>query len=101
MLARKSDGGYSVFAMDFEGMRSRKCKLDKDGNGGDFEKWYARYDDDGKPDCLMGHKQFFWRRRQDAECSVSQKYKDPEPIEENCPCTDEDYEWYNSTNYAL
>ena len=95
MLGRKADGGYSVFALDFEGMRTRKCKLDKEGDGGDFEKWYARYDDDGKPDCLMGHKQFFWRRKQDADCSVSQKYKDPEPIDENCPCTDEDYEWYD------
>jgi hypothetical protein len=42
----------------------------------------------------MGHKQFFWRRKQDVDCSVGEKYKDPEPIEENCPCTDEDYEWY-------
>ena len=42
----------------------------------------------------MGHKQFFWRRRQNADCYIGEKYKDPEPIEENCPCTDEDYEWY-------
>ena len=47
----------------------------------------------GKPDCLMGHKQFFWRRKADADCYVGEKYKDPEPVEENCPCTDEDYEW--------
>ena len=45
-----------------------------------------------KPSCLMGHKQFSWRRKQDAECYVGEKYKDPEPVEENCPCTDEDYE---------
>jgi Sortilin, neurotensin receptor 3, C-terminal len=41
----------------------------------------------------MGHKQFFWRRKKDAECTVGEKYKDPEPVDENCVCTDEDYEW--------
>jgi hypothetical protein len=47
MLGRKEDGGYSMFALDFEDSRSRKCNLDKRGDGGDFEKWYARYDDEG------------------------------------------------------
>ena len=54
----------------------------------------------GKPDCLMGHKQYFWRRKQDADCYVGEKYKDPEPVEENCPCTDDDYEWYKSFRNA-
>ena len=48
---------------------------------------------EGNPDCLMGHKQYFWRRRQEAECYVGEKYKDPEPKDEDCQCTDEDYEW--------
>jgi len=47
MLGRKEDNGYTMFAFDFEGSRSRKCNLDKKGDGGDFEKWYARYDDEG------------------------------------------------------
>jgi hypothetical protein len=47
MLGERSDGGFSMFALDFEGLRSRKCNLDKKGDGGDFEKWYARVDDEG------------------------------------------------------
>lgn len=106
LVGRKENGEHLLFAINFEGIRTRKCKLDKNDDGGDFEKWYARYDDEGtlpfhavliedKPDCLMGHKQFFWRRRKSADCTVGEKYKDPEPIDENCACTDEDYEWYS------
>ena len=49
LLGRKPDGEYVLFSLGFDGMRSRKCRLDKNGDGGDFEKWYARYDDDGSP----------------------------------------------------
>ena len=45
----------------------------------------------------MGHKQFFWRRRRNADCYIGEKYIDPEPVDENCVCTDEDYEWYPSS----
>ena len=48
LLGEKSNGEYVLFSLEFDGMRSRKCNLDK-GDGGDFEKWYARYDDDGTP----------------------------------------------------
>ena len=48
MLGKKPEGkGYAMFAFDFEGSRPRKCNLDKKSDGGDFEKWYARYDDEG------------------------------------------------------
>jgi len=47
LVGKNADHSYSVFAINFEGTRSSKCKLDKSGNGGDFEKWYARYDDEG------------------------------------------------------
>jgi hypothetical protein len=49
LLGKKLDGGYSLFSIDFDGLRSRKCNLDKKGDGGDFEKWYARYDEEGTP----------------------------------------------------
>jgi hypothetical protein len=49
MLGRKSDGSYTLFALDFKDIRSRKCNLDTKGDGGDFEKWYARYDEEGTP----------------------------------------------------
>lgn len=34
------------------------------------------------------------RRKADADCVVAEKFKDPVGVEENCACSDEDYEWY-------
>ncbi|KAK6540989.1 vacuolar protein sorting/targeting protein PEP1 [Orbilia ellipsospora] len=82
---------YYIFHLDFSEVRSRTCKEDKSGKG-DFEKWYARLDDKGDPDCLLGHKQFFWRRKKDADCFVNDLYKEQEPEREVCKCTAEDYE---------
>ncbi|ORY81895.1 hypothetical protein BCR37DRAFT_379793 [Protomyces lactucae-debilis] len=82
-----------VFSIDFTGMRSNKCKLDKtDDKESDFEKWYARYDPVGNPTCLMGHRQFFWRKKADRDCYVGEIYDDPAAYEEDCPCTDTDFE---------
>lgn len=99
--------------MDFASLGKRKCK------DSDLEKWYARTIG-GQPDCLMGHKvrhlrslssiasrarkvgltasprpvqQYYMRRKQDADCVIGEKWKDPVGREENCPCEDEDYEW--------
>src|SRR5699024_11107174 len=49
-------------------------------------------DENGDPDCLMGHKQFFNRRKANADCFVDEEFKDPQPIFENCKCTAEDFE---------
>ena len=38
-------------------------------------------------------KQWYKRRKQDANCYVGDKFMDPVEHEENCPCTDADYEW--------
>lgn len=83
-----------IFALDFDDVfDGRKCKLDKDNDGkGDYEKWYARYDDNGKPDCLMGSKQFFWRRRKDADCNAGDLYNEPTTENEGCECQDQDFE---------
>ena len=75
-----------IISLDFEGLHERKCK-DKD-----FEKWYARLDEDGKPDCLMGHKQYYRRRKADADCFIDEEFKDPQPQFERCTCTAEDFE---------
>lgn len=89
----ESDSNVFVVSIDFTGIRSRKCKLSEhDMKNSDFEKWYARYDSEGNPGCLMGHKQFFWRKKPDRECYVGEAYHDPEPKEEDCPCSDEDFE---------
>ena len=55
LLGRKSNGEFVLISLGFDGMRSRKCNLDKKGGGGDFEKWYARYDDNGSPSSNCSH----------------------------------------------
>ncbi|KAI9740380.1 MAG: vacuolar protein sorting/targeting protein PEP1 [Cirrosporium novae-zelandiae] len=90
LLLGTSGGGEKAipytFFIDFDGLHERKCKEE------DFEKWYARLDEDGKPDCLMGHKQYYKRRKADADCFVDEEFKDPEPQFEPCKCTKEDFE---------
>jgi hypothetical protein len=72
-----------VVQIDFTDVLPRKC------SDGDFEKWYARRADAG---CLMGHKQWYNRRKPDANCYVAEKFQDPVGHEDNCECTDADYE---------
>ncbi|CAI6277211.1 unnamed protein product [Periconia digitata] len=66
--------------LDFSEMHERTCE-DKD-----FEDWAARKDENGDAMCIMGHKQIFRRRKWDAECFVSQEFKDPVPKFEPCDC---------------
>ncbi|PWN28461.1 Oligoxyloglucan reducing end-specific cellobiohydrolase [Jaminaea rosea] len=72
----------SVF-LDFATVGKRAC------GEKDFEKWYA---EGGETKCLMGHKQWFKRRKADADCFVKDKFHDPVGREDPCPCTEEDYE---------
>jgi photosystem II stability/assembly factor-like uncharacterized protein len=77
---------WHVLKVDFEGLQERSCK-DKD-----FEKWPARLDDDGKASCIMGHKQFYRRRKAEADCFIDEEFKDPVPEFEPCRCTKADFE---------
>ncbi|KAG2012263.1 signal sequence binding protein [Coprinopsis cinerea AmutBmut pab1-1] len=77
-------GKVVVIYLDFAKTRKNKC-TEKD-----FDKWYAR--PTGKRECIMGHKQWYKRRKVDADCYVGEKFIDPEGHEENCECTEEDYE---------
>ena len=77
---------WHVFKIDFDGLHERTCK-DKD-----FERWPARVDEDRKATCIMGRKQFYQRRRADAECFIDGEFKDPEPEFEECTCTEADFE---------
>lgn len=80
-----SEGGrYATIFLDFAGAQPRQCK------DSDFERWYARSGPD--TECLMGHKQWYQRRKLDAECYVGNKFTDPVGHDENCACTDSDYE---------
>ncbi|KAG8759479.1 vacuolar protein sorting/targeting protein PEP1 [Serendipita sp. 396] len=86
-LSRKdqtSDKKFAVIHIDFSRMRTRKCTTD------DLEKWYAR--SGSGHDCIMGHKQWFWRRKPDSDCYIGNKFQDPESHSERCLCTAADYE---------
>lgn len=87
----KDKSKYKVVMLDFGDLYSRNCDLKEDGSG-DFEKWYARYDDAGDPSCIMGHKQFYWRKKRSAECFAAKLYDEQLPSMENCKCTIQDYE---------
>ncbi|KAF7854714.1 hypothetical protein EAF04_010283 [Stromatinia cepivora] len=77
---------FYMIALNFDEMHERQCKKD------DLEKWYARLDNDGKLACLMGHTQYFERRKADADCFMKQEFKDPVVQTDDCPCTDADFE---------
>ena len=79
-------GKYLILGLDFEDVMERKCA------DSDFEDWYARVDENGKPTCVMGQKQKYRRRKADSHCSVGKEFKDPVPQFESCKCTDADYE---------
>lgn len=84
--SKAMDSEYTIFAIDYSGLHERKCEKD------DFEKWPARLNEQGDPDCLMGHKQFYHRRKANADCFVDEEFKDPLPIFERCKCSSEDFE---------
>ncbi|EED15939.1 vacuolar protein sorting protein, putative [Talaromyces stipitatus ATCC 10500] len=78
---------WYIYAIDFEGLHERECK------DSDFENWPARLDENGEPDCLMGHKQFYRRRKSDANCFITETmFKTPKPEFKSCKCTAEDFE---------
>lgn len=85
--ASASDGQFLLFKLDFEGLHERVC------GKGDFEdRWPARVDNKRNPICVMGHRQFYRRRKADAECVIDEEFKDPVPIFEPCECTVADFE---------
>jgi len=83
----RQDSKSYIMAFDFEDLHEGKCDKDKD-----FEKWYARVDDKKEPMCLMGHKQWYNRRKADSDCFVKDEFHDPEVHQEDCPCAEQDFE---------
>ncbi|KAI0262354.1 Oligoxyloglucan reducing end-specific cellobiohydrolase [Gloeopeniophorella convolvens] len=79
-----SEGRFTAVFLDFAPTRSRKC------GDSDFERWNARTMKN--KECLMGHTQWYRRRKPGADCYVGEKFSDPVEHEENCACQDEDYE---------
>ncbi|KZV63312.1 Oligoxyloglucan reducing end-specific cellobiohydrolase, partial [Peniophora sp. CONT] len=81
--AGADSGRYVIAHLDFAPVRGRQC------GEADFEKWYARSQ---HHECLMGHRQWYNRRKPDADCYVGNKFEDPVKHEDNCPCVDSDFE---------
>lgn len=77
---------FRIVSIDFDEVPERQCKND------DLEKWYARVDDEGNPTCIMGHKQYYMRRKKDADCFLKEEFKDPQAMFEPCECTNADFE---------
>lgn len=91
VLGTAGDTSMSAVHLDFSSVYDRKCEFKDDGSA-DFEKWYARYSVDGTPSCVMGRKQYFWRKKSDADCLVSDLYHEQFASAEPCACTKADYE---------
>lgn len=83
--ASKGDEWF-YFMIDFEDLHERKCEEE------DFERWPARLGEDGEPSCLMGHKQFYRRRKAGVDCFVADEFNDPLPQTEPCKCSKQDFE---------
>lgn len=79
-----TEGRHVTVFLDFAPVRKRQC------GAGDMEKWYAR---PAGEECLMGHKQWYQRKKIGADCYVGHKFEDPVGQEDNCPCSDIDFEW--------
>jgi hypothetical protein len=86
ILLGETKGVYHMIAIDFEGLKARKCGKD------DMEDWHARVDADGEPTCIMGHKQTYRRRKKSADCFIKAEFEDPVPKLEDCECSDADFE---------
>ncbi|CAG8491123.1 2595_t:CDS:10, partial [Paraglomus occultum] len=86
VIDRNNEKPYVMIQIDFSDLY-RKC------GDSDYEEWYARNNIDGNgPDCLMGQKTYYKRRKADAQCLVGKPFEDPKRVDVTCPCTDEDYE---------
>ncbi|KAI9171505.1 Vacuolar protein sorting-associated protein [Paramyrothecium foliicola] len=86
LLVGDKDKVFYVVAIDFDKLLGRTCE-DKD-----MEDWHARVDKEGKPTCIMGHKQTYQRRKKSADCFVRNQFKDPVPKSEDCECSSLDFE---------
>lgn len=74
---------HAALFVDFAPLKKRKC------GSRDFEQWYPQGPNGA---CLMGHRQWYRRRKADADCVVLDKFHDPVAHVDPCQCTEADYE---------
>jgi hypothetical protein len=79
----KKGGGreFVIVHIDFAEMHKDKCDPRKD-----FVDWPARVNDKGEATCVMGHKQFFRRRKWDSECFIGDDFNEEVPEFKPCKC---------------
>ena len=80
-----------VLTLDFTTLHERACQLPKRPNTPESD--YETYTPNGhiSPDCLMGHKTTYVRRKRDAQCFNSETF-DAWYSFSHCECTEEDWE---------
>ncbi|KAI9029440.1 hypothetical protein DFJ74DRAFT_487960, partial [Hyaloraphidium curvatum] len=86
------DGQQAAIHLNFEGARSRKCKLDEsDPSKSDFELWSPTAAN--HTECHFGHEIQYWRKKREADCFVGDKFQEtPKVVQKNCACTRADFE---------
>lgn len=86
-------GSVIVISVDLSKIYTKKCIFDKvSSENNDLEKWYTSYNNKSEPECLMGRKQYFWRKKIGRKCFVEENHIELQAIEEHCACSDNDYE---------
>lgn len=81
-------GDRSSFFLDFSNAYDRTCDPKKD-----VETIFARVSPDF-PDglCMYGSREKFERRKPQSQCFMAKKFEDVRTLEEECDCTEADYE---------
>jgi hypothetical protein len=68
-------------------------KLDVfDPNNDDFELWSPSAEREEQ--CLFGRQTLYHRRLRDHNCYIGEQIRQPHSIQQDCLCTDKDFEWY-------
>ncbi|KAJ3053123.1 vacuolar protein sorting/targeting protein PEP1 [Rhizophlyctis rosea] len=98
MDAADSNVHYMV-QLDFATLDKRKCNFDesKPDRSDDFEL-FKFGKDAGSGTCVMGKEVAYYRRSENANCYVGQKFNTRAPTVNKCKCTKED--WECDTGYA-
>ncbi|KAJ5761856.1 uncharacterized protein N7511_005238 [Penicillium nucicola] len=86
LVGISADDNILMYSIDFDDLHERQC------GSGDLEEWTARLDEKGEADCLMGHKQFYYRRKANADCFIKKEFTISAPEFKPCKCTAEDFE---------
>ncbi|KIM23059.1 hypothetical protein M408DRAFT_28179, partial [Serendipita vermifera MAFF 305830] len=79
---RHENKQVAVVHLDFTPIQGRQCTYD------DVEKWYAH---GHETKCIMGWKQWFWRRKSGVDCYMGTAFHRGGIDLEGCVCTDVDF----------